>query len=99
MTINDVITKYYDELHASCTGDKVISQSRTEEDILNDVCMTAIRKFKRSTITEEEGIAYLRKNIAAEKHFQYNRKKGEILIYVDNPTASFDKGIDPPEME
>jgi hypothetical protein len=99
MTINEIISKHYDELHKSCTNDKAISQGRTEEDILNDVCVTAIRKYKNHQIEEEEGLTYLKKNLAAEKHFQYNRKKGEIVIYMENPEGYCQLYSEPPEID
>lgn len=84
MTIKEIIEKYYNSLLCQCSCDKVISQGRTECDILQDVCVTAIRKYKEKTIEEEEGLSYLKKTLFTEKHFQYSRKKGEIVIYVEN---------------
>ena len=83
MTISNIITKHYDELLAQCSCDKVISQGRTECDILQDVCITAMRKYKGKEIDEEEGISYLKRTLFTEKHFQYSRKKGEIIIFTD----------------
>lgn len=84
MTINQIITKHYDALLEQCSCDKVISQGRTECDILQDVCVTAIRKFKEKEIEEDEGLSYLKRTLFTEKHFQYSRKKGEIIIYTDD---------------
>lgn len=84
MTINDIISKHYDELLQQCSCDKVISQGRTECDILQDVCVTAIRKFRDKEIEEEEGLAYLKKTLFTEKHFQRKRLKNEIIIYTDD---------------
>jgi hypothetical protein len=84
MTINDIITKWYNVLHKEVNGELVISQGRTTEDILQDVCLTAMRKFKDTDITEEEGITYLKKTLFTEKHFSWNRKKNEILVFTDN---------------
>lgn len=83
MKISDVISKYYNTLHKEVDGELVISQSRTTEDILQDVCITALRKYKNMDITEEEGLAYLKKTLYTEKHFSWNRKKNEILVYTD----------------
>ena len=63
MKISDVISKYYNTLHKEVDGELVISQSRTTEDILQDVCITALRKFRNMDITEEEGLAYLKKTL------------------------------------
>lgn len=82
-TISDVISKHYNTLHKEVNGELVISQGRTTEDILQDVCLTAMRKFKNTNITEEEGLAYLKKTLFTEKHFSYNRKKNEILVFTD----------------
>lgn len=84
MTINDVISKHYNTLHKEVNGELVISQGRTTEDILQDVCLTAMRKYKDTDISEEEGLSYLKKTLFTEKHFSYNRKKNEILIFTDN---------------
>ena len=84
MTIKDIITKYYDTLHKEVDGEKVISQGRTTEDILQDICITAMRKYKDVEITEEEGLTYLKKTLFTEKHFSWNRKKGEIVIFTDD---------------
>jgi len=93
MTISEIISKNYDRLHNHCIADVAVSQSRTEEDILNDVCVTALRKFKDNDIDEEEGMQYLWRNLAMERHFQYNRKKNELLIYMECPEA-FSEGIE-----
>lgn len=83
MLIQEIISKYYDTLHKEVNGELVISQSRTSEDILQDVCITALRKYKDNDITEEEGLNYLKKTLFTEKHFSWNRKKNEILVYTD----------------
>jgi hypothetical protein len=86
MLINEILTKHYEKLYKyAVNNNKVISQSRTPEDILNDVCLTAMRKYKSENIEENEGLYYLKKNIYNEKHFQYQRKKNELVIYTDKP--------------
>ena len=52
MLISDIISKHYDTLKKGVNGELVISQGRTTEDILQDVCLTAMRKFKNTNITE-----------------------------------------------
>ena len=86
-TIRQVINNHYNELLGQCSTDKVISQGRTEFDILQDVCITAMRKFKEKDIDEEEGYSYLKKTLFTEKHFQYSRLKNEIVIYLDDLTV------------
>ena len=82
MTISDIIEKYYDTLKKEVNGEKVISHSKTSEDILQDVCLTALRKYKNTDISEEEGLTYLKKTLFTEKHFSWNRKKSDILVYM-----------------
>ena len=84
MTISDIITKHYDTLKKGVNGELVISQGRTTEDILQDVCLTAMRKYKDTDISEEEGLSYLKKTLFTEKHFSWNRKKTDIMVYMDN---------------
>ena len=84
MTISDIIEKHYDTLKKEVNGEKVISHSKTSEDILQDVCLTALRKYKNTDISEEEGLTYLKKTLFTEKHFSWNRKKTDILVYMDN---------------
>ena len=83
MTINDILAKHYNKLKQEVNGELVISQGRTTEDILQDVCITALRKYKNQDISEEEGLQYLKKTLHAEKYFSWNRKKGEIVIFTD----------------
>lgn len=84
MTISDIIEKHYDTLKKEVNGEKVISHSKTSEDILQDVCLTALRKYKNTDISEEEGLTYLKKTLFTEKHFSWNRKKTDILVYMEN---------------
>ena len=82
MTISDVITKHYDTLKKEVNGELVISHSKTSEDILQDVCLTALRKYRNTDISEEEGLSYLKKTLFTEKHFSWNRKKTDIMVYM-----------------
>lgn len=82
MTISDIIEKHYDTLKKEVNGELVISHSKTSEDILQDVCLTALRKYKNTDISEEEGLSYLKKTLFTEKHFSWNRKKTDILVYM-----------------
>lgn len=83
MKINDILEKHYNTLKKEVNGELVISQGRTTEDILQDVCITALRKYKNQDIEEEEGLAYLKKTLFTEKHFSWNRKKGEMILFTD----------------
>lgn len=96
MKIADIINKYYDKLYKYCVVDnRVISQSRTPEDILQDVCFTALRKFKDDDIDEELGLGYLKKNIFTEHKFKYSRKKNELVIFTDEiPDKGYNDNFD-----
>ena len=54
MTISDIITKHYDTLKKEVNGELVISHSKTSEDILQDVCLTALRKYRNTDISEKD---------------------------------------------
>ena len=82
MTISDIINRHYDTLKKEVNGELVISHSKTSEDILQDVCLTALRKYKNTDISEEEGLSYLKKTLFTEKHFSWNRKKTDIMVYM-----------------
>lgn len=84
MKIKEIIEQHYDELHSYCSADKVVSLSKTEEDILQDVCMTAMRKFKDKDISEKEGMDYLKLTLYNEQHFQMARKKKDKVIFVED---------------
>lgn len=91
MTINDIITRHYDELRAKVNAEVVVSLGRTGEDILQDVCITAMRKFRDKQIDEDEGLSYLKKTLFTEQHFQLARLKREIVIYTDSIEDIADK--------
>ena len=84
MKISEIITKYYEELKTKChNDDKVISMSRTSQDVLQDVCLTALRKFKNREICEEVGKVYLHKTLFYELKFQTNRIDPRMLYTED----------------
>lgn len=84
MTIRTIIENHYSQLHNYCTSDKVISLSKTEEDILHDVLITAMRKFKERDITEDEGMSYLKLTLYNEQLMQTRRICKDKLIFVEN---------------
>lgn len=84
MKIYNILDKHYNELLSTCTSDKVISQSLTEFDILQDICIRALKKFKETEIDEEEGLLYLKKSLNALKFFQRKRIGSEIITFVDD---------------
>ena len=84
MTIKSIIETHYNYLHNFCTADKVISLSKTEEDILHDVLITAMRKFKDKDITEAEGMSYLKLTLYNEQLMQTRRICKDKLVFVEN---------------
>lgn len=93
MKINEIIKKHFDELKSKChNDDRVISLSRTSEDVLQDVFLTALRKFKEKEIGEDEGVIYLQKTLWYELKFQQNRIDTKI-IYVDD-LMPMDRGVE-----
>lgn len=84
MKINEVISKHFEELKSKChNDDKIISMSRTSEDVLQDVCLTAMRKYKNKDVDEQEALAYLQKTLFYELKFQLNRIDTK-LVFVEN---------------
>lgn len=84
MTINEIITNHYQELKSRCHNDyKVISLSRTSEDVLHDVCVTAIRKYKSKPVDEDEALTYLQRTLWFELKFQTNRVDPRIVVLDD----------------
>lgn len=84
MNIREIISNHYDELHKFCSSDVVISLSKTEEDILHDVCVTAMRKFKDKDIEESKGMDYLKLTLYTEQLFQKPRMKKDIISLMDD---------------
>ena len=84
MKICEIITKYNDELLSMCNCDKVVVDSRTECDMLQNIYITALKKFKENDIDEEEGYNYLRKSLLNEKHFQKKRVNTEMISFLEN---------------
>lgn len=81
MKISEVIDKNYKKLLSKCNPDKVICFGKTEEDILNDVVITTLRKFKEQDIDPQEGADYLERTFEAERFFIWKRKPKDKLIF------------------
>lgn len=93
MKINDIITKYFLELKSKChNDDRVISMGRTSEDVLQDVCLTAVRKYRNKDVNEQEGLTYLLKTLFYELKFQRNRVDPR-MVFTDD-LSKVDKAID-----
>lgn len=84
MTIGEIITKHYNEFRAMVRTDIVIVNSKTQEDILQDVMITTLKKFK-GEIEEKEGYDYIKKTLQCEQFYSYRRKKADKLIFTDEP--------------
>ena len=83
MKINEVIEKHYGELSGMCWNcDKIISQTKTSEDIFQDVIVVALNKYKNKDIDEETALDYIKKTLLLEFHFQPKRQDN--IIYTDN---------------
>lgn len=84
MTISQVITKHYTQLKAKChNDDRIISLSRTSQDVLHDVIMTALRKYRDQDIVEGDGLLYLEKTLWYELKFQRNRIDPKCMVVDD----------------
>ena len=90
MTIREIIDSNYYYLHNFCSSDKVISLSKTEEDILHDVLITAMRKFKDKDISEHDGMSYLKLTLYNEQLMQTRRICKDKLVFVEN-ISEYDK--------
>lgn len=82
MTINHIIELHYDELYHQFARikDKAIAQSRTDEDVIHDVMYVALKKYQNQDISEDEGLAYLKKALAMAKKFQKNKKSMDLIL-------------------
>ena len=84
MTINTIIEKHYSELQSMCWDtDKTISQSKTSDDVFQDVIVTALKKYRNKEIDEEEGLKYIKDNFCLEMHFQPKREDKVKIVYMD----------------
>ena len=83
MTIAEIINDHYEELKSMCKNtNTVVSCHRTSEDVFQDVMVMALNKYKDRKISEDEGIKYLRKSLAMELYFQWNKidNNNEVLM-------------------
>lgn len=84
MKISDILDLVYPQLKECVNPEKVISESKTGEDILSDVCLRALKKYDGRDITFEEGKEYLMKGIKQELFFGYKKIKNDNLVYVES---------------
>lgn len=91
MRIQEVISKYWSQLSGACQ-DRVICSSKTEADVVQDVMLTALNKYKDRDVDEAEALEYLRKTLQAEKYFSYKRIVNEKLVYREDIMLEHAKG-------
>ena len=84
MTITDILSKYYNDLYDMLRDkETLVSETKTDEDHLQDICLTAIRKYKDHEIDEEEGKTYLIKSLLMMLKFKYKRKDKD-TVYISS---------------
>lgn len=85
MQIRKIIDKYYNNLHSLLPSTDIeIYNGYTYEDILNNVIITAINKWKNVEIDEETGYNYVRKTLLTEILFAKKRKGKDRLLFAEN---------------
>ena len=74
MRIAEVIEKHYPTFRKMCKRKHtVLNEHLTSEDILQNVMLMAVNKFKDKEISEDEGYDYIKRSLAMELFF--NKKK------------------------
>lgn len=84
MTISEIITKYYDQLHSQCDPNIRYANSATEEDFLQDVCIKALTKYGDDDISEKEGKDYLEKTLFTQMAFKMKQFSTDNLVFFEN---------------
>lgn len=86
MKIADILSKYYDELYGMLRDkERCIAETKTDEDYLQDVCLTALRKYKDAEVDEEEGKEYLIKSLLMMLKFKQKRRDKNTVYIADLP--------------
>ncbi len=80
MKISEVVDSAYTFLLSNCRNNNVISEGRTAEDILNDIVLQGLRKYKNSDTTWENAFKYLKDNFFLELHFSPKRRGKEMVL-------------------
>ena len=81
MRISEVITKHYPELRVYVKHPDVsVENGNTQEDVFQNVMVTALKKYK-GDVDEEEAVHYLKMTLGAEMWFQVRRKKKDLLLF------------------
>lgn len=83
MTIGEIIDKRYKELYRMAKRKNVVvSKHQTSEDVFQNVMLMALNKWKDEDLDEDFGFKYLKKSLAMELKFQFNK--------IDNTEVSLD---------
>lgn len=86
MKMSDIISKYYQELYDMLREkDSMISEAKTDEDHLQDVCLMALKVWKDKEVEEEEGKAYLVKSLLMALKFKRKRINRNVQSFEDLP--------------
>ena len=82
----DIISKYYSQLYGMLREkESLISECKTDEDHLQDVCLMALKVWKDREVEEEEGKAYLLKSLLMALKFKRKRINRNVLSFEDLP--------------
>ena len=74
MTISDIITNNYTMLKKRVKKYNSNIELLEGDDVLGDIALMALRKFKDKDITEEEGLRYMLRNLYFESVFRPKRQ-------------------------
>lgn len=98
MKLNEVINKYYDEwlrfVKTKNVSTVVDEACRTSDDILQDVMVTAIRKYGDTDVDEQEALEYVKLTLCTELAVQYKRKPKMIFRIGDMQTFKYNEADD-----
>lgn len=90
MKIGEVVDSAYTFLLSNCRNNNVISEGRTAEDILNDIVLQGLRKYKNSDTSWENAFNYLKDNFFLELYFSPKRRGKEMVLLLDDYMKSVD---------
>ena len=75
MKISEIIQKNYEELLDRCRKYNSAEEIRCPEDVLHDILLTAITKYKDKEVDEEEVIHYLKRSLYFDSLHYFSRDK------------------------
>lgn len=96
MDIATIIAKHYDTLKKMLKDtDRIVSQCKTDEDHLQDICMMAMKTQKNKNLTEQEGFDYLKKSLLMTLHFKNKKIDKTVQYFADLPQTIQFPDIEP----